>query len=176
MASSKKKVIVRGTDLSTLAGYLPAQRLLTRPAGTLELLDPSGRILPIALKAVRYVAYVRDFNLNDTQNPERLMRKTFLARPRTEGLWLRLKFHDGEIVEGLAALDLALMDDALADEGVYLIPPDVRSNTQRIFVPRTALAEMQILGVITTPSKTVKKKGTRDEPRLPFPDGDGRSS
>jgi hypothetical protein len=171
MASSKKKVIVRTNDQAVQAGYLPTSGLLNRAAGVVEMLDTAGRIVPIALKAVRYVAFVRDFNLDDTENPERLTRKTFLARPRTEGLWLRLTFHDGEVLEGLAALDLTLMTDAITDEGVYLIPPDVRSNTQRLFVPRMALHAMQVLGVITTPSKVqpVAKK-LQDGPRLPFPE------
>jgi hypothetical protein len=171
IVSSKKKVIVRMNDQTLQAGYQPAPRLLNRSAGTIDLLDTTGRIVPIMLTSVRYVAYVRDFNLDDTQTPERLSRKSFLARPRTEGLWLRLTFHDGEVLEGLASLDLTLLEDAAADEGIYLIPPDVRSNTQRMFVPHLALAGMQILGVITTPSKALSDKKTKEDgPRLPFPE------
>ena len=175
MAGSRKKVIVRMEGQTVLAGYLPGWGLLDGSKGAMELLDTGGRIVPVALEQVRYVAYVRDFNLNDSDNPERLMRRTFLARPRTEGLWLRMTFRDGDVLEGLAALDLSLLDDASADAGVYVIPPDVRSNTQRMFVPRAALSAMQVLGVITTPTKgaDLRKGPARresEELTLPFPE------
>jgi hypothetical protein len=175
MAGSRKKVIVRlerGVDSPTLlTGYLPASGLLDAAGTGLEVLDTAGRLTTVPLKNVRYVAYVRDFNLDDTVNPERLLRKTFLARPRTEGLWVRLTFRDGEVLEGLGELDLAIIDDAAMDRGIFLIPPDVRSNTQRIYVPRLALNGMQVVGVITTPSKaeSPKKIKKADERGSLFP-------
>jgi hypothetical protein len=171
MSGSPKKVIVRTTDHAVLAGYLPISGVVNHATGFVELLDTAGRLLPVDLKAVRYIAYVRDFNLNDTINPERLLRKTFLARPRTEGLWVRIHFADGDVLEGLASLDLGLLDDAMDDEGIFLIPPDVRSNTQRLYVPRSSMATLQLVAVITTPSRTAPPaKPERDETRLPFPE------
>jgi len=41
----------------------------------------------------------------------------------------------------------------LNDAGLFLTPPDTRSNTQRIYVPRAAIAELLLLAVITTPSR-----------------------
>jgi len=173
MSGSRKKVIVRTTGEAVQAGYLPVSGLLNHATGCVELLDPAGRLMPLDLRSIRYIAYVRDFNLNDTVNPERLLRKTFLARPRSEGLWLRVTLADGDVLEGLASLDLGLLDDAIDDEGIFLIPPDVRSNTQRLYIPRSSMTALQIVAVITTPSKTtVATKSGRDETRLPFPDAD----
>ena len=169
MAGSGKKVIVRTTDGAVLPGYLPASGLVGSTAATIELLETAGRIVPLRLEMIRYVAYVRDFNLNDSENPERLLRRTFLARPRTEGLWIRVTFKDGEMLEGLAPLDLAWLDDAMEDKGVFLLPPDVRSNTQRLYIPRTSLSGMRVVAVITTPSKSAAKGRDQGE-TLPFPD------
>jgi hypothetical protein len=47
-------------------------------------------------------------------------------------------------MEGMAANDLSL----LGLEGLLLTPPDTRSNTQRIYVPRSALTGLQVLAVI----------------------------
>jgi hypothetical protein len=167
MAGSRKKVIVRlhpeGTGFSIQAGYLAANGLLDASGQSLELLDVAGRLLTIPLARVRYVAYVRDFNLEDAENPERLLRRVFLARPRTEGLWVRLTFRDGEIIEGLAGLDLALLEEAMEDKGVFLLPPDVRSNTQRLYVPRTSLQALQVVGVVTTPSRVEKPRSPKVE-------------
>ena len=138
-------------------------------AEAVELLDLDGRILAIPLKTVRWIAYVRDFNLGDSVDPERLTRRTFLARPRAEGLWLRLSLIGGETLEGLAPLDVSLADGLLEDRGVYLIPPDIRSNTQRLFVPRSSFTGMQVLAVITTPSKP-KPGAVRTQQDLAFPE------
>ncbi len=155
MSSAHKKVIVRRFTGETLPGYLPLAAFVrnrpTQPA--LDLLDLTGRVIPLLLSDVKHVCYVREFNLNDTVNPERLTRRAFLARPRTEGLWLRLTFRTGDLLEGLAPTDSALLDDLINDAGLHLAPPDSRSNTQRIYIPRTSLSELQLLAVITTPSR-----------------------
>ena len=151
MASSLKKVIVRRFSPGLLWGYLPASGV--QQAGMLGLLDLSGRMQSIPLADVKFVSYVRDFNTADTLNPERLVRKTFLARPRTEGLWLRLALRDGDGIEGMAALDLALADGWAEDLGVHVVPPDIRGNTQRLYVPRSSVEALEILAVVTTPTR-----------------------
>jgi hypothetical protein len=151
MSNSRKKVIVRRFSGDTLPGYLPHVSFVRN--GSLDLLDLSGRILTLPLADIKTVCYVRDFNLADTQNPERLTRRAFLARPRSEGLWLRLTFRSGDLLEGLAPTDRSLIDALADDAGLFLTPPDTRSNTQRLYVPRAAITELQLLAVITTPSR-----------------------
>jgi hypothetical protein len=160
MASSRKKVILRTTSGSIHPGYLPVSGIVETVDGipAVALLDLEGRIAPIALDAVRSIAFVRDFNLGDRDDPERLTRRTFLARPRTEGLWLRLTLTGGDIFEGLAPIDISLVDGLLGDRGIFLIPPDIRSNTQRLYIPRHTIVELMVLAVITTPSKTKSTK------------------
>jgi hypothetical protein len=154
MASSRKKVILRRAnstpDASIVHGYLPPTGFITGTgrAAVLELLDLEGRVVPIPLLEVRMVSFVREFNTGDHVNPERLLRKTFLARPRAEGLQLRITFHDGDILEGLATNDLSLLDTALEDAGIQFAPPDTRANTQRIYVPRSAIADLVIVATI----------------------------
>ncbi|QHS51236.1 hypothetical protein [Edaphobacter sp. 12200R-103] len=171
MSSAHKKVILRRLRGDTLAGYLPLSGFVRFSAGekdrVLDLLDLSGHVLAVPLSEIKHIAYVRDFNLNDTVNPERLTRRTFLARPRTEGLWVRLSFrgqstpaNEPDQLEGLAPLDVSLLDDVMDDAGLFLIPPDVRSNTQRIYVPRTSITKLQLLAVITTPSRKKPGPGT----------------
>jgi hypothetical protein len=155
MSSAHKKVIVRRFTGETLPGYLPLSSFVHNraPQHALDLLDLSGRVIPLILNDIKYISYVRDFNLTDTANPERLTRRTFLARPRTEGLWLRLTFRTGDLLEGLAPTDIGLLDDILNDVGLHLTPPDTRSNTQRLYVPRSSLTELQLIAVITSPSR-----------------------
>jgi hypothetical protein len=51
---------------------------------------------------------------------------------------------DGEELEGLAANDRSLVEGA----GLLLTPPDTRSNTQRIYVPRRAIQTLEVVGLI----------------------------
>jgi hypothetical protein len=151
MSSSRKKVLVRRFSGDAVPGYLPNSAFVH--AGAVELLDLGGRILPLPINDIKHVSFVRDFNLTDAVNPERLTRRTFLARPRTEGLWVRLTFRSGDQLEGLAPTDLSILDGLIDDGGLFLAPPDTRSNTQRVYVPRSAIAELQLLAVITSPSR-----------------------
>jgi hypothetical protein len=151
MPNTRKKVIVRRFSGDTLPGYLPHDSFVRN--NTIDLLDLSGRVLALPLNDIKTISYVRDFNLSDTQNPERLTRRAFLARPRAEGLWLRITFRTTDQLEGLAPTDQSLLDGLVQDAGLFLSPPDTRSNTQRIYVPRIAITELVLLAVITNPSR-----------------------
>lgn len=137
MPSTHKKVIVRKTDRDTLNGYVAPANFIND--GKLEVLNTAGNVVGIDLREIKGVYFVREFT-----DSESLSRKTFTSRPRSEGLWVRLKFKDGEMLEGMMPNDLT---QALP-EGYLVNPPDLRSNTQRIFVPRTALASLNVLAVI----------------------------
>jgi hypothetical protein len=137
MPSTHKKVIVRKTDRDTVNGYVAPANFIND--GKLEVLNTAGNVVGIELKEIKGVYFVREFADSDT-----LSRKTFTTRPRSEGLWVRLRFKDGEILEGMMPNDLS----QTLPEGYLVNPPDLRSNTQRIFVPRSALASLNVLAVI----------------------------
>ena len=149
MASARKPVIVRKFSRDWSAGYAGAGFALD-PA-ELEILDLTGKVLRIAWSQVKWVCYVRDFPSAsaDQANPERLLRKRFSIRPRTAGLWLRMTLADGDELEGLVANDLSLVTGA----GLLLTPPDTRSNTQRIYVPRQAIEALQVVSLIGSPGR-----------------------
>src|SRR6185437_9764222 len=122
MAKSRKKVIARRLTQEWTAGYLPSESFFRD--GTIELLALDGKVVSIEADTLKWICYVRDFNSGDITNPERLLRKTFAGRPRTEGLLVRLRLADGDLLEGLAANDLSL----ISGEGLFLTPPDARST------------------------------------------------
>jgi hypothetical protein len=136
MPSTHKKVVVRKMDRDSVSGYVGAQFV---SEGKLELLNTAGNVVAIDLREIKGVYFVREFG-----DSESLTRKTFTSRPRAEGLWVRLRFKDNEILEGLLPADLIQN----LPEGFLISPPDQRSNTQRIFVPRSALDSLTVLAVI----------------------------
>jgi hypothetical protein len=137
MPSTHKKVLVRKLDRDSVNGYVAPANFVHE--GKLELLNTTGNVIAIDLREVKVVYFVREFGESDTPS-----RKTFTTRPRTEGLWVRLRFKDGDILEGMMPNDLL---QASAD-GYLVNPPDLRGNTQRIFVPRSALESLTVLAVI----------------------------
>jgi hypothetical protein len=156
MGSTQKKAVLRMHDGSCLSGYLPAGGFIRRSASpdVLELLDLSARRQSIPLATLKWVCFVRDFNSGELANPERLLRTTFAGRPRLAGVWLRMTLKDESILEGLAANDLTLLDPA----GVTITPPDTRSNTQRIFLPRTSIQELSVVAVIGASAASPAKR------------------
>jgi hypothetical protein len=136
-ASTHKKVVVELLDRTLLRGYLNPAKLGEGEA--VELLTPAGEHRSVAIKDVRSIYFVREFT--DHFEPER---KAFLSRPKLEGLWVRLKFRDNDCIEGVVPNDLL----SLLDRGVQITPPDLHGTTVRIFIPRAALAEMTVLGVV----------------------------
>jgi hypothetical protein len=128
---------VRFLDRNVLRGYLNPSKL--GEAETLELLTPDGEQRSFSVKDVRSIYFVREFA--DDFEPER---KAFLSRPKLDGLWVRLKFRDEDTIEGVVPNDLL----SLLDRGVQITPPDLHGTTLRIFIPRTALTEMTVLGVV----------------------------
>ena len=136
-ASTHKKVVVRFFDRKTLRGYLNPAKL--GDPDKIELLTPDGEQRNLDLNEVRSIYFVRDFD-GDFESE----RKAFLSRPKLDGLWVRLKFRDDDTIEGVVPNDLL----SLLDRGVQITPPDLHGTTLRIFIPRTALTEMTVLGVV----------------------------
>ena len=134
--STHKKVVVTFADRTTLQGYLNPMRL---PDDPLAVLTTNGEHREVPLKEIRAVYFVRDFT--DDYEPER---KAFFSRPKLDGLWVRLKFRDNETLEGVVSNDLL----ALLDSGIQITPPDLNGAAVRIFVPRSALSEVTVLGVV----------------------------
>lgn len=124
-------------DRKVLQGYLNPARL--GQIDPLDLLTQDGAHEQIPLDRIRSLYFVREFN-GDFE-PER---KSFLSRPKLDGLWIRLRYTDGETLEGVVPNDLL----SLLDNGVQFTPPDFNSNTDRIFVPRSALSSLNVLGVV----------------------------
>jgi hypothetical protein len=77
-------------------------------------------------------------------------------------LWVKLRYVDGETLEGVVPNDLL----ALLDNGVQVTPPDVNSSTDRIFVPRAALTQITVLGVVGIARRKPAPAAIATQPRL----------
>lgn len=154
-ASTHKKVVIVLADKTPLRGYLNPSHL--GQADPIDLLTPEGEHQEIPLERVRSIYFVREFS-GDFE-PER---KAFLSRPKLDGLWVRLRYTDGETIEGVVPNDLL----AVLDNGIQITPPDLNSSTDRIFIPRNALAKMTVLGVVGIARRKPAVAAAASQPRL----------
>lgn len=131
-----------------MAGYANPASFLR--AEGVEVLTREGQVLLTPYRELKAVYFVREFEAA----PEQEAKKLFQSRPKLDGLWVRMKFHDEEVLDGILPNDLL----PAMEQGVTITPPDPYSNNQRIFVPRLALKELRVLGVIGSPLNEGRRK------------------
>jgi hypothetical protein len=147
-SSTHKKVILKRNGQEPLRGWVNPAAFLNEEGVELMTLDSQVAVLPYA--QVKAVHFVRDFDEKDDHQE----RKVFNSRPKLEGLWLRLRFKDNEVIEGILPNNLLLLES----RGFTITPPDPFANSQKIFVPKEALTDLTVLGVIGSAVAPTRKK------------------
>ena len=155
-ASTSKRVLIQRFDRESLQGYVNPAAYLA--AGGVELLSQTGSVSVVPYADVKAVCFVADF---DGGNP--LRNKAFTSRPKTAGLWVRLKFRDGETMDGVVPNNLLQIEG----QGFTVTPPDLGGGgAQRLFVPREALTSIEVLGVVGSALRPKKKPEPEGQLRM----------
>jgi len=155
-SSTAKKVVVKRFDRESLTGFVNVFSYL-QPLHA-ELLKTDGSLALVPYEEIKSISFVKDFDNDDDA------RRIFLTRPKMDGLWVRMMFRDGEMMDGILPNDLLVGDVA----GFTVTPPEPDGNSQKVFVPRQALKSLQVLGVVGSPLRVRRKKAgpTEDQGRL----------
>jgi hypothetical protein len=132
--STSKKVVAVRFDREPIHGFVSPQTYL-QPGG-IEVLTSAGNVAILPYAEVKALCFVRDTSIGETWRPN----LAFSARPKSEGLWVRFRFRDGDTIEGLVPSNLLAMEPG----GFTITSPE----SARIFLPKAAILETQILGVI----------------------------
>jgi hypothetical protein len=153
-ASTSKKVVIERFDRPPLAGFANRNSYLT--SDHVEILVPEGTFTTIALHQIKAVQFVRDFPPDNAP----AVPWVFQARPKMNGLWVRLTFTDGEAREALIVNNLL----ELSATGLMVTPPNLAGNVMQAFIPRFALREISVLGVVGSPlRRPAPPKRTADQ-------------
>ncbi len=91
----------------------------------------------------------------------------FTTRPKMEGLWVRMRFRDGDVMDGMLANNLLPLDQY----GFSVVPPDPGFQNQRVFVPKAALLAIEVLGVVGSALRMRKPKPVPKEQLKMFDSG-----
>lgn len=117
--------------------------LRTKPPGFNETLRvrlvDSDSVEEIPLAEVKAVFYVNTFNGNPARNHINFHNHA----PIVHGIWMRLEFLDGEIMEGIVHNSIRYM----VDPGFFLLPTDPGSNNKLVYVSKEWLADHRVLGL-----------------------------
>ena len=153
--SAHKKVLVSRFDREPVEGFMQSPETQLE---SLEVLRADGSLLKVPIAEAKAICFVRDFDGGETWKKHR----QFSARPKMGGLWVRLKFRDGDSLEGIVPNNLMHLEPT----GFGVVPPDPTFQNQRIWVPRPALAGVEVLGVIGSPLRRRKPGEKPDEGQL----------
>lgn len=102
-----------------------------------RLADDSIQEIPI--ESTKAVFYVKDFDGDQQHKNLRFYR----GAPIVHGVWIRLEFTDGEIMEGLVHNTIRF----LVDPGFFILPTDPYSNNRLVYVVKSSLKECRVLGL-----------------------------
>ncbi|MGC9158935.1 MAG: DUF6982 domain-containing protein [Terracidiphilus sp.] len=134
----------------TIKGYLDSpdcstveELLRNAPSGSLETFRvrhlETNAVEEISAENIKAVFYVNSF-----EGDSRHEMLNFHSRaPIVHGIWMRLQFLDGEVMEGIVYNSIRY----LVDPGFFLLPTDPESNNRLIYVRKNWLADHRVLGV-----------------------------
>jgi hypothetical protein len=144
-----EKVVIR-LGSKTIKGYLDSQAWSTveellrntsrKPPETFMVcILGSNFVKKISAKDIKAVFYVNSFEGDSEHHPLNFHSRT----PIVEGIWMRVQFLDGEVMEGIVCNSLRY----LVDPGFFLLPTDPDSNNRLVYVLKSGLADHHILGM-----------------------------
>ncbi len=93
----------------------------------------------VPVKDVKAVFYVNSFE----GSSEHKSLNFYTRAPTVHGIWMRLQFLDGEVMEGIVFNSLRY----LVDPGFFLLPTDPGSNNKLVYVVKSWLADHRVLGL-----------------------------
>jgi hypothetical protein len=134
----KRKVIVRKLNGEILKGYMEENPELIQ-GDSINFISLTEERISIPKTEMKALFFVRKFS----GNREYTEVKFFESQPRIDGLWVRLKFHDNETIEGIVSNSIRFLND----DGFFLRPPDPNSNNRLMYVLKVGLRDFTVLGV-----------------------------
>lgn len=99
----------------------------------------TGILEDIPTSAVKAVFYVNSFE----GDPDHKDINFHSRAPIVHGIWMRLQFTDGEVMEGIVYNSIRY----LVDPGFFLMPTDPDSNNKLVYVVKSWLVDHRVLGM-----------------------------
>jgi hypothetical protein len=134
----KRKVVLRKLDGKILKGFLDELPDWSEDE-VLTITSLSDELIQVKKSEVKALFFVRRFGGNKDHAEVRF----FDTHPKIDGLWIRVTFKDEEVLEGIVANSI----EFFVQDGFYIKPPDPNTNNRVIYILKSALKDLTILGI-----------------------------
>lgn len=116
------------------------------PDGVLQVIDYN------TVKALCFAAEGAPADLFSSQN-------SFERRPKTPGIWASFRLRDDDLLEGVLPHNIL----EWPAQGYFLTPPKANAYRQRVFLPRQAVRETALLGLVGKAPALQSKQAAKPE-------------
>jgi hypothetical protein len=99
----------------------------------------TDEIEDVDMRNAKAVFYVNTFEGDAQHTPLQF----YLRAPIMHGIWVKIDFRDGEVLEGIVHNSIR----HLMDEGFFVIPTDPGSNNRLVFVLKSSIKDYRVLGM-----------------------------
>lgn len=151
-SSTAKRLILYRFDRQPVEALVHADAYLS--AGGIEVMLLDGSVQVIEYNSVKALCFAADGAPADLFSAQ----SSFERRPKTPGLWTSFRLRDGDVLEGVLPHNIL----EWPEQGYFLTPPRANTYRQRVFLPRQAIRETALLGLVGKGSafegKTALKK------------------
>ena len=148
----RHKIVVNMFDGTVVKGYFETAvptdlgALLENPNRSFPSILPlqrpeGGDTFEVDLSKAKAVFFVKRFEGNSEKHAVRF----YAQGPAVHGIWVEVKFKDGEVIEGVISNSI----NHLVDEGFLMSPTDPDGNNELIYVLKSAITNYRVLGVRT---------------------------
>jgi hypothetical protein len=152
-ASTSKRIFLYRFDRQPTEGVVnPATCFLDTQV---EMITTSGTFLTVTYSELKALCFVSDNSQADLFDAHTL----FERRPKAPGLWTRFTFRDGAKLDGILSHNLL----EWPEHGYFVTPPHAGANRQRVFIPRQALIQTELRGVVGTSAASVEGRRKTEE-------------
>ncbi len=150
--TERHKVVVNLQNGTVVKGYLETTvptdlaALLENPCRTfpsvLKLQDPdTEKWFELDVSEAKAVFFVKRFEGNSEKHAVRF----YTHGPAIHGIWVEIRFKDGEVIEGVINNSI----HHLVDKGFLLSPSDPEGNNEVIYVLKSSINNYRVLGIRT---------------------------
>jgi hypothetical protein len=129
----KNKIVVRCLDGRVLKGYT-LDFVPSKDVFHLMDADDESKVSAISAKGLKALFFVKTFEGNKSRKPDPSM-----LGGRAGGLWLKVTFVDGEVIEGTTNAYVP------GRKGFFLVPADRGDNNERAYIFADATRKIEVL-------------------------------
>jgi hypothetical protein len=137
-SSTAKRLILYRFDRPPVEAFVHADAYLQVTG--IDIMLREGSLQTVDYNSVKALCFVAEGAPHDLFSNQ----TSFERRPKTPGLWASFRLRDDDVLEGVLTHNIL----EWPAQGYLLTPPKANAYRQRVFLPRRAVTEIALLGLV----------------------------